>query len=335
MSDEKDVMDEVLEETDEIDETEDLKDEEDEADDKGKTSKAEGKSEESIESLAAKVEALAKEKDGILKELLSTRQAKHELKGKIDAITEMMAAAKSNREEMISTGAEEAVTGVKTKDGIPVSFDDDGNPYIAKKDMPKFDNEEMAELKKELAAIKNQSFHQQAIDQNQRILADAIAGDDRYAGAYTRVQQAYQYLDAKTGDIMRQYGLNLQTTSLDEVMALLEKEYGDEFSDNYPGLDIDVVVEACTTGPDGLLRPRKVTKALKAAAVDGDSGTNQKIKNLKFMAGKPSNLTGTRNQKGVTGRTLNDIANMDVKDFESMSDADFKRLERALARMSG
>jgi len=332
MSDEKDVMDEVLNDTEKIDEADDLTDEED---DKGKSSKPEEKPEESIDSLAQKVEALAKEKDGILKELLSTRQAKHELKGKIDAITEMMAAAKSNREEMIADGAEDAVDGVKTKGGIPVSFDEDGNPFIDTKDMPKFDSAEMVELKKELAGLKNQSFHQQAVDQNQRILAEVIGNDERYAGAYQRVQQAYQYLDNKTGEVMRQYGLSLQTTSLDEVMALLEKEHGGDFADQFPGLDIDVIVEACTTGPNGLLRPRKVQRALKDAVADGGNGADQKIKNLKFMAGKPSNLGGARNQKGASGRTLNDIADMDVKDFESMPNAAFKQLERALARMSG
>ena len=330
---EKDVMDEAMD--DEIDDTEELTGEEDDLKEKDESSK-EDKPEESIESLAAKVDALAKEKDGILKELLSTRQAKHELKGKIDAITEMMAAAKASRDEMITAGAEEAAAGIQTSDGIPVSWDADGNPYIAKKDMPKMmDSAEIAELKKELAAIKNQSFHQQATDQNQRILYEVIGGDERYMGAYTRVQQAYQYLDSKADAVMKEYGLNLQTTNMDEVMGLLEKEYGEEFAEHFPGLDIDVIVEACTAGPNGLLRPRKVAKALKAAIVDGDNSTNQKIKNLKFMASKPSNLSGARNQKGTAGRTLNDIANMDVKDFENMSDADFKKLERAIARMSG
>lgn len=327
--DEKDMMDEVIE-NDDLDITD-----AEEADDDGKAEKDQPKAKDSVDDLAAKVEALAKEKDGMYRELRAERQTRQELKGKIDMITEMMATARANRESMIEDAAEKAVDGTKTKAGIPVSFDDNGNPFIDPKDLVDLTGGELSKVKKELSDIKNQNFHRTAVDQNQTILSEVFNQDERYPAAYGKVQKAYAYLDKATGDVMRKYNMTIQTTSLDEVMTLLEKEYGGEFSDMFPGLDIDVVVDACTVGPNGLFRPRKVEKALKtAAAIEDEKGSgNQKIKNLKFIASKPSNLSGQRNQKGAAGRTLNDIADMDTRDFENMSDADFRRLEGALKRM--
>lgn len=289
----------------------------------------------SIEELTAKIDALSKEKDGMYREMVSERKTRQEIKGQLDAIKDMMAAARANRESMITESAEKAVDSTTTKSGIPVSFDDNGNPFIAKKDLAELTSSELEKVKRELETIKSTNFHQTAVDQNRAILGEILNEDERYQAAFAKVQKAYGYLDKKTGEVMRKYGLELNTTSLDEVMVILEKEHGDEFSDMFPGLDIDVVVEAFTTGPNGLLRPRKISKAIRTVVSSEGEGekSNQKIKNLKFIASKPSNLSGARNQKGSSGRTLDDIANMDIKDFESMTDADFQKLERAMRRL--
>ena len=233
---------------------------------------------------------------------------------------------------MIAEDAEKATAGVKTSAGIPVTFDGDGNPYIDPKDLPKYDSTEMASLKRELAEIKGQNFQQNTISKNQSILSEIIGGNEGYAEAYGQVQQAYKYLDVKSGEIMQRYGLDLTTTSLDEVMALLERDYGNEFATKFPGMDVDVIVEACTTGPNGLLRPRKIQKALSVVAKASNGSGNKTLKNLQFIAGKPNNLSGVRNQKGAAGVTLDDIADMKLKDFEKMSAADFAKLERLVAR---
>ena len=339
MSEEKEsVMDEILEDDDiDIDDVD--SEETDESGEEEKASEKEAKPEESIESLSKRVEALAKEKDGMYKEMLSERKTRQELKGRLDAITELMAQAQANREKAVNAGAEAAVEGsVKTSQGIPVSFDENGNPFVNPKDIPKgTDSAEMAALKKELAALKNQQFYQQAVDKNQQILAGVLGKDERFPLAYAQVQQAYRYLDAATDHIIKSNGLDVDGVNLDDMLGMLEEEYGDEFDDKFPGLRMDLVVEACTSGANGLLRPYKVQKALSVAAnhLAGTTKGKQQLKNLQVLTGKPGNLSGMRNQKGTVGRTLGDIANMSVSDFERMSDADFDKLQRAIMRMSG
>ena len=325
MSDE--TMDDLIE-SEEI-EIEDTEEEPAQGDDDEKGTEPE----ETVESLKQKVEALSKEKDGMYREMVTERKTRQELKSQIDQIKGMMEEARANREQMASQAAQQAAE-VTTKSGIPVKFDENGDAYVAQEDVAGLASAELAEVKKELAAIKNQNFQNTTVSQNQRILSDVISSNEGYAGAYAQVQKAYAWLDNKSEDVLHRYGLDVSTTSLDEVMGLLERDFGNDFSAQFPGFDIDTVVEACTVGTNGMFRPRKIKKALDSVLANSpeEEKENQNRKNLKFLGQKPNNLSGQRNQKGSTGRTLDDIANLTMDDFENMSDADLKRVERAMAK---
>ncbi|MDY6827241.1 MAG: hypothetical protein SVV67_08760 [Bacillota bacterium] len=285
-----------------------------------------------VDDLVKELEFLKKENKGLYHAQKNERQTRQGLQSQLDQLKGMMEEARAQRALMIDEAAEQSVEGVTTKKGVPVSFDDDGNPYVDPKELTGLANAEITALKKELEAMKSQNFQQETVTANKTIISNVIGENENYPAAYQHVRKAYQFLDDKSGEIMDRYGLSLQTTSLDEVMSLLERDYGEQFESQFPGLDIDVVVEACTVGPNGMFRPLKVQKALKSVLrsqgtrIKGDQAT----KNLNFFKAKGSNLSGQQNKKGSAGRTLNDIAeSMSVDDFLGMDDKDFKRIERA------
>jgi hypothetical protein len=290
------------------------------------------------EDLSAKVEALTKEKTGLYREMIAEREQRQALKSQMDNITQALAEIRESRKSGAKDQGDDEPVKQKVS-GIPVKFDDDGNPYVDPSDLKGLQPEELKTVKAEVAQMKNAGQRQEVARQNQEIISQVMAKDERYAEAIQGLNTAYQYLDAKTAEVMAKHGLTLKTTNIEHVMGLLEKEIGEEFDAHFPGLSIDDVIEAMIPGQNGLYNGRKLQKALKSIAattVTKKTGNGQeKFNNLKLMASKPSNLSTTRNQKGATGRTLSDIADMGVDDIMNMSDADFKKIERALMGAGG
>ena len=89
---------------------------------------------------------------------------------------------------------------------------------------------------------------------------------------------------------------------------------------------LPILSDAFTVGSDGLVNTRKLKKAVRLASPK----KNQKMDNLKFVAGKPNNLATQPNRKGGSGRTFDDLVDISVDDFMNLSDADVAKLERAL-----
>ena len=337
----KDLMDEIIDESEEDLEAQakelELADEAEEAKETDNEPEKEKPAKPTVDDLVKELEFLKKENKGLYHAQKNERQTRQELKSQLDQLKGMMQEARAQREQMVSDAAKQSVEGVTTKDGYPVEFDENGDAYVPAKYFKDLAKDEIARLEKEIAGMKNQSFQSETVTKNQSIISNVIGENENYPAAFQYVQKAYKFLDDKSGEIMDRYNLSVQTTSIDEVMSLLERDYGEEFAMAFPDLDVDLVVEACTVGTNGMYRPRKVKKALDTVLRSQKQigKEDQNGKNLKFFKGKASNLSGQQNQKGSTGRTLNDIADsMSVEDFLNMPDKDFNRIERAAFSLS-
>lgn len=342
MADEQDVIDEALDEEvdvniddvdiddvdidEEPDESLEDKPEGDEKPDDAKPDKPEV----TVESLSARLEEAEKEKSGLYREMRTEREQRQALSTQMAAINETLADIRNKR---VST-AKDPEEAPEIVNGIPVQFDDDGNPYINPEDLKAVATPEVSTIKADMDQIKRQGARQELINANKQTISHVVGQEEQYGDAFQTLRKAYQDVADYTVKIMAQQGWTVQTANEDQVFDLLEKEFGTEFTGKYPGVDLDTVIEALSPGRNGLLNRRKLTRAVKNIARSSgkesrDEG-KESLKKLKFMSSKPSNLSGTRNQKGSAGRTLKDVAEMDIDEFENLSDTDLKRIERAM-----
>jgi hypothetical protein len=274
--------------------------------------------------LQAKVDALTKEKDGIYKEMMSERKTRQELKSQMDNVAGLINELKIKKE------AQTAKEDVETVNGIPVKFNEEGDPFIDPKDLMPVVEPTLNEVKQDVSSIKDNSQAQALELKNTEIINSVLQADPSYVAGFQKVQQAWTFLDKGLEDIIIQKGIDPASLTLDGALDIIEKsDVARQFSEQFPGLDIDLVVDANTRGPNGLVSGRKLRKAVKSATALSTDGKKQ-LNKLKFIASKPNNLASQSNQKGGGGRTLNDIAEINVDDFLNLSDADIAKLERAL-----
>lgn len=269
--------------------------------------------------LQAKVDALIKEKDGLYKEMIAERRTRQELKSQSQALQEQFETVK----QVLSEIKESKTSGKQKGSGIKLKYDDDGDPYIDPKDLEGF----IAPVKERIEAVQGDSISQSIQLENTKRINTVLQSDPAYAEGYRAVQEAWGFLDGEFNKYVIQNGIDPKTLTLESALEMIESgEIGQSFADKFPGLDIDTVSDAFTVGSDGLVNTRKLKKAVRLASPK----KNQKMDNLKFVAGKPNNLATQPNRKGGSGRTLDDLADISVDDFMNLSDADVAKLERAL-----
>ena len=305
-----------------------------------------------LEALTAQVDQLAKESDGRLKTIRSERKARqaaeaslNELKGKVDALTTIFSEAKARRTAAPDGGTttpqgEDTQATVQVgKKAIPVKFDDDGNPYIAPDDLDKLTPKQVRTVDQKLERIEQTQALTQQQERVKRDVEAVLSTDPAYPGAYQDMFKAYAFADKSIEKIIERQDIDLKDLDLERAVDLLEADKGfmKEFSANYPGVDLDVVIDGVLSlqyaSQGGLFSRRKFQKALNALkGLDGPNrGTGKgadKLAQMKSLGRKPSNLGNLRNQ-GPSG-TAKAVEELTVNDILSMSDTDIAKLEQQI-----
>lgn len=271
----------------------------------------------SVETLQSQIEELRKESDGRLSALRSERQERQELKGKVDAVIGMVEQAKTVKQK-----PEKPTT-------IPVSENEDGDLFVDPALVTADLREKIERLEASLQVSQGAQTQQTA---RQGEVNAVVSEDPAYKPAYESLSNAYVFIDKQLGEHVLKQGIDPKSLSgIDEALDLLEgsESFKKEFAKRYPGIALDLVVEAFTPTPAGQVNKRKLTQALKKLkpSEQEEKGLG---KTLKFLTKKPSNLSSVRNQRGSAESSLDNIAGMDMDDFLSMSDQQVGELERIL-----
>lgn len=302
----------------------------------------------SLETLNAKLETLTKESEGRLKTIRSERKARQqavtelsELKGKVDALTNLLSEAKAKRTAAATEGTEGADKEATVKVGkqtIPVKFDEEGNPYLDPEDLKGLTVKQAKAVEDK---VEKMEMNQMLLSQQQAVktnIEKTLATDESYPAAFKGLWSAYALADKTLGKIVEDEGLEVKKLDLETAIELLENNpaFMKEFNATFPGADLDTVIDGIHSLSQaertGQFTKRKLVKALNLFKPNGDSAAAKtgadKLSKLKALGKKPSNLSGLRNQ-GASGvnKAVDDLT---VNDILSMSDTDIAKLEQTL-----
>lgn len=276
-------------------------------------------------SLEERFESLEKESKGFYESMKAERGKRQELEGRLEGIKDVFSESMAKREE--SAGKEESKPIPIER--LKIDVDDDGTAFLPVGELKSYLSSQGAETgSKEVAELRQQIARDRAIYQQeqgfQNTVQSIVGESPAYASAHNQLQKGVDWFSARI--IAYQEAKNLTgVMSTGEALDVADSEgFESEFVREFPGLDMERTVRMY----DG---KRDLRAALKSVAGDKTStGGKTAADNLKDIAGKASNLSQLRNQKGSKGApTLDDLAEMDIENF---SDEEVAKLHRLMAR---
>lgn len=281
---------------------------------------------ETLEEAAQEIQRLKRENESKLKEIKSQRKKKRTAEERAEKFAQAISDISARRKELSEEPGPEPEQLPK---GLPIEFDDDGNAFLAVDKLTEAQTKIIAPLANRLEGIeKTFVARSQAENINTSIqgFIEGVAKEDPgLTGAVPRFQEAWAWLKDAMESKREELGPaeNFKTVGM-VVDACDDTGISTEFSKRY-GID-----------PAALLRSFDSKRDLKHA-LSGLAGQkpvekpkDKLDKHLKDLASKPSNLSGLRNSKIDTQKTLDDIAEMSNADFMSFKDEDWAKLDRLL-----
>ena len=297
-----------------------------------------------IKALQERIDALERESAGRLKGLRAEREQRKALEAKVATVVDLVSKSKSAKQQAGSDNDVDDETVSAGGKKIPVSFDDDGNPYIDPDDLIGLTKRQISSVEKQLASKVEQVEQSQqantAQTENAKAVESVLSRDAAFPAAYAKLNQAFKMLDEGMDRIVARSDIDPASLTIDQCLELMESDATlmKNFKAQFPTIDIDTVVEAMALSPAGRVNTRKLSKALSALkskddeSADGDTGGKQKKgigKTLKTIT-SARNLAGATNQKGSRDTSLDDIASLTTDDFLSLTDAQVKEIEKVL-----
>jgi len=271
--------------------------------------------------LEKKLNDLEAENKGLIKSLTSQRGQRQELQSDLASIKEAIADARAD-----ATTQKEVDAVEDTVSKIPVDFDDEGNMSIDPKYLQtNTNNPDVEALQQELATLKN-TINAQTTATAERQQLDTLLGEkEGYKAAYKDVQNAWSYLKNDVfDDYLTKHSLAAPQTSDQAIdMIIGSKELTETFTQKYPNLDLESVVEAHLIGT-----PRYLRKALNKAIMEPP---DSKKESLDF--GKPDSLANVNTGGSDSPESLlQRVADMDTEDFENLPEATMAKIDKLLEK---
>lgn len=255
---------------------------------------------------------------GLKKGISAERGKRQQLEGRIQTITSMLDMARERKKE--ETPAEKKV------DRIPVSFDEEGNPYVAPEQLEGLTSRQLKAMEEKLARIEQSQGVNVQQSSVQRTIQSVVSEDTAYPASYSMLTRARTDLSQIASDYLQENDLQAPTT-IDAFLDLIEEAGLDKvFMQKYPGVKPEIVAEA-------FVHPRKLRKALKALSSSEAKDTGGINPTLKALSGKPGTLAGKRNQ-GAKTSGLDKLADLSTDDFLNLSDAEVAQLKAQLRKES-
>lgn len=331
----KDILDELL--NSDEDETQDNPDvDDDNVDDDDVQDEPTGDDDDSNEddsdtryvSLENKLNELANEKKGLYKELKGERQKRQELTGRLEQLTGTIQQIIDSRSK---SSKEDGTAETKKVKGIPVEFTEDGDaliPQDALASITKPYEEKISALEKYLQSANHSQQKEKAADE---LINRLVSEDDRYPDAYRAYQKARTWVNDRVIDWMEENNLEGEMTSGQALDYVVDNDMEKEFTNRFPGLDIERVI----TAEDSQRLFRRMLENVASTFDDDQTTTKTKTdtrdeSKVKKLMKKPSGLGSSSNAKAGDLSVIDKAADLTTDDIMGMSDKQIAELEKAL-----
>jgi chromosome segregation ATPase len=202
-----------------------------------------GLNNEELASMKEQLEALEKEKQGLLKGVKEERRKRQELKGRLDEVTTTVNHILTTKEELAAQQLE-AKTAEANVNGIPVEFTDDGDAFVPTDKLTALTSqyeEKIKDLEDKLEQVDG-AASQRAEAQN---TINSIVGENEAFGpAYGKYQSARKWVEDKVIDFQRLNNIQGALSSGQALDHVFDDDMKQEFNSTFENIDLVDVITA-------------------------------------------------------------------------------------------
>jgi hypothetical protein len=281
-------------------------------------------------SLDERLAELEKANKGLLQTVTAEREKRQRFEGAYNQLNNIVTETIAKRERKPEPEPK------REPRKIPVSYDEDGNPFIEEDALAELVEERTKPLGTSLEDEKayRELQHRQA-QKNQAIdhqIRSVVMEEEGYDVAYNDLKKAIEFTVVELAEYMRENGIqarhDMGTGAMIDVASGTRVEKA--FNERFPQIELDQVIRAFESRAD----LRRALKRFKDSAKPKIEKTGIDS-NLKKIANKANNLSNVRNQKSpAPGDTLEDLAEKYSGSIEEMSDSEYDAFKRKLRELS-
>jgi hypothetical protein len=279
---------------------------------------------EDLASLKAEIEALNKEKAGLLKGVKEERSRRQEISGRLNQLTDTVQGILSQKQQQ--QAAFDSIGNNPEAGKLPVTWTEDGDGYVSVDKIDELLNpykEEIQNLREQMNYSTSQS---QAEREAERVKEAIVGEDERYDPAYRKYQAARKWVTDVVSDFVQTNGISRPLTSAEALDHVFDTEDAQEaFSTRFPGMNIDDVVLA----EDSKRLFRNMLRNVSSGLEANDPKPTPDERFQKVLK-KPASLAGQPNAKGGSLSIADKVQSLTAADFEGMSDAQVEALMKAI-----
>ena len=286
-----------------------------------------------LNALKAKVEELETAKTGLLKakqaQTLKRQGAEERLSNVEGALNAML----SQRQQQGIESVTEGQAADAKSQGIPVTYDDDGNGWIDPNYIAQLTSPYETRINELEAKLQQTDANSAAVSSAQKIMDGIIGEDERYGSASGRYRAARKWVEDTVFEFTKANGITQPLSSgqaLDHVFS--DKYMQEEFTKNFEGVNlIDVV-----TAEDSQMNFRRALDNIAVAMTPKDEDTSALPKEkmdsrFQKVLDKPSTLGGQANAKAGQLTILDKVNNISTEDLMDFSDEQIETLLKLAA----
>jgi hypothetical protein len=305
------------------------------------------KGEPSVSDILDQMKQLQKQNKGLIKDIQAERSKRQNAQGQFNQLS---ATVNDVLQRQTATQTQTTDTQANKPKGIPVSYDDEGNPYVDPNDIQHL----VGAVDQQVRGVNDKvdaMAELQAQEAAQKAALDGILNQkDGYRSAYDKVNKAYQWVNNKVMELQKQHGTQ-GIVPTNQVLELAKSGHIDleEYNKTFSDLPFDQVVRSHDTsfemervldnvlsvlGQDSTPADEKNKDAQNQDGKTTEDPEHQAHSDVfKKVLKKPASLGNVANNQDSQPDAFERLASISAEDFvDSLTDADVDKLERAMER---
>ena len=280
-----------------------------------------------LSALKTQVDELNKEKQGLLSATKDERRKRQATTDRMNQLEGAVGAILSQRQQQGMESLTEGQVADAKGQGIPVTYDDDGNGWIDPKIMSDMLTPYQTKILELEQRLQISSDTNSAAGQAEKIRQGIIGEDERFGLASGKYRAARKWVEDAVFDFSKENNVTRAINSgeaLDYVFdAQLRKEFANEFKD----LDLVDIV----TAEDSQDHFRRMLNNVATVMTPEDdtetTGPKDKMDSrFQKVLNKPSSLGNQANAKAGQLTILEKVGNLNTADIMDLSDSQIEAL---------
>jgi hypothetical protein len=281
--------------------------------------------------LKAQVEALEKEKLGLLAATKEERRKRQEVAERLSGLEGTINGILSQRQQQGMESLSERDAAAARKSGLRVEYDDDGNAWI---DTQSLEEELLTPYQRkimELEARLNQTAAQGvATDEAERVRQALIGENESYDAAGRKYRAARRWVEDQVGQFARRNGVKGQMTSGQALDHVFDKDLRAEFAEEFGDIDLVDIV----TAEDSQEHFRRMLTNVSRVLTPAEEQAPRERMDSRFqqVLKKPSTLGNQANAKAGELSIYDKIGRISTQDIMEMDEKTIDALMRAVGK---